>query len=141
MNTSTTSPQTLEDFKVHVKLKLAVLWASFMFHYIYVDYFALYMPGKLNDILAGKVFVFDISWKFLIIALVSVSIPALMMILSVVLQAKVNRWVNMITALVYVPYTLFNLAGEAWPHMIYGAAVEVIVLALIIRYAWKWPRA
>lgn len=35
----------LEDVKVNVKLKLAALWASFMFLYIYVDYFHLYMPG------------------------------------------------------------------------------------------------
>ncbi len=50
-----------EDVKVNVKLKLASLWASFMFLYIYVDYFHLYMPGSLKDILAGKVFVFNIS--------------------------------------------------------------------------------
>jgi len=47
------SPQTvLEDIKVNVKLKLAALWASFMFLYIYVDYFHLYMPGSVEDILA-----------------------------------------------------------------------------------------
>ena len=44
----------LQDIKVPVKLKLAALWASFMFLYIYVDYFALYMPGKIEGILAGK---------------------------------------------------------------------------------------
>ena len=49
----------LEDIKVNVKLKLAALWTSFMFLYIYVDYFALYMPGKIEDILKGRVFVFD----------------------------------------------------------------------------------
>jgi len=32
------------------------------------------------------------------------------------------------------------LAGEAWIHMMIGAFVEVVLLVLIIRYAWKWPR-
>jgi hypothetical protein len=40
----------------------------------------------------------------------------------------------------HIPYMLFNLAGEAWIHMVFGAVVEVALLGLIIRYAWKWPR-
>lgn len=139
MNAHKKTQNVLKDTKVSLKLKLATLWASFMFLYIYVDYFALYMPGKIEDILAGKVFTFEISYIFLLIALISVSIPALMIFLSVALPAKVNRRANIIIATVYIPYTLFNLAGEAWVHMYYGAAVEVALLCLIIWHAWKWP--
>ncbi len=32
-----------------------------MFLYIYVDYFQLYRPGVVDDILVGVVFEFDIS--------------------------------------------------------------------------------
>ena len=81
-----------------------------------------------------------ISQAFLLIALASVTIPALMIFLSVALPAKANRWTNIIVATLLIPYMLFNLVGEAWPHMIFGAAVEVILLLLIIRYAWQWPR-
>ncbi len=130
---------SLEDIKVSVKLKLATLWASFMFLYIYVDYFALYMPGKIEDILKGRVFVFNITQGFLLAALASVTIPALMIFLSVALPAKINRRANIIIAAVYIPFTLFNLAGEAWMHMVFGAVVEVVILCLIIHYAWKWP--
>ena len=131
---------TLEDIKISLKVKLATLWASFMFLYIYVDYFHLYMPGSIKDILAGKVFVFDISYIFLLIAMIFVAIPTLMIFLSVALPAKVNRWTNIIVATVFIPYMLFNLVGEAWVHMYFAAAVEVVLLCLIIRYAWKWPR-
>lgn len=140
MNSQKVPQKALEDIKVNVKLKLAALWASFMFLYIYVDYFALYMPGKIEGILAGKIFIFDISYVFLLIALISVTIPALMIFLSVALPAKVSRWANIIIAAVYIPYTLFNLTGEAWVHMVFGAVVEVALLLLIISYAWKWPK-
>jgi hypothetical protein len=103
--------RALEDIKVSVKLKLAALWASMMFFYIYVDYFGLHMPGHINNILAGKVFVFDITQVFLLTALVLTTIPALMIFLSVALPAKVNRWTNIIVAAVWIPYTLFNLVG------------------------------
>ncbi len=135
-----TQLNTLKDSKVSIQLKLAVLWTSFMFLYIYVDYFALYMPGKVADIQNERVYIFDITQNFLSLALVSVSIPALMIFLSVILSAKINRCTNIIVAIVYIPYSLFNLAGEAWVHMIFGAVVEVGLLVLIIRYAWKWPR-
>ena len=140
MNTQTPSQNVLEDIKVSLKLKLAALWDSFMFLYIYVDYFHLYMPGSIKGILEGKVFVFDISYVFLLIAMIFVAIPTLMIFLSIVLPANVNRWTNIIVAAVFIPYMLFNLAGEAWVHMYFAAALEVFLLCLIIRYSWKWPR-
>lgn len=140
MRTKQTTPYQPEDVKIPVKLKLAACWTSFMFLYIYVDHFALYMPGKIEHILQGNVFVFAITPGFLLAALVSVSIPALMIILSVALPAKTNRWMTLLTATLYIPYTLFNLSGEAWMHMVFGATVEVMLLGLIIRYAWTWPR-
>ena len=132
--------KALEDIKVNVKLKLAALWASLMFLYIYVDYFGLYKPGYIESLIAGKVWEFDISQAFLLIGLASVTIPALMIFLSVALSAKVNRWTNIIVAAVYIPFTLFNLAGEDWNYMTFGAVVEVVLLLLIVCYAWKWPK-
>ncbi len=131
---------TLEDIKVNLKLKLAMLWTSFMFLYLYVDYLHLYMPDSLQDMLAGKVFVFNVDQTFLLAALASVMIPALMIFLSVILSAKINRLTNLIVATVYIPYTLFNLAGDAWLHMMFGALIEVVLLLIIIRCAWNWPR-
>lgn len=130
----------LEDIKVNVKLKLASLWTSLMFLIIYLDYFHLYMPDKIEDILQGRVFVFDITQGFLLVALALVATPALMIFLSVALPAKINRRVNIIIAAVNIPLILFNLAGEAWVHMVIGAVIQVILLCLIITYAWKWPR-
>jgi hypothetical protein len=128
----------LEDVKVNTKVKLAALWTAFMFLYTYVDYFGLYKPDYINNILAGKVFVFDITQVFLLTGLALTTIPALMIFLSVALSAKVNRWTNIIVAVVYIPYTLFNLTGDFWMYLVYGAVVEVVLLSLIIRYAWKW---
>lgn len=134
------TPNQLEDIKVNLKLKLASLWTSLMFLIIYLDYFHLYMPDKIEDILQGRVFVFDITQGFLLVALALVATPALMIFLSVTLPAKINRRVNIIIAAVNIPLILFNLAGEAWVHMVIGAVIQVILLCLIINYAWRWPR-
>ncbi len=81
----------MEYIKVSLKLKLVALWTSLMFLVIYLDYFHLYMPGKIEEILAGKMFVFDITQVALLAGLGTVTIPALMISFSVVLPAKVNR--------------------------------------------------
>ncbi|MBY0427261.1 MAG: hypothetical protein K2Q22_16620, partial [Cytophagales bacterium] len=107
---------------------------------IYVDHFALYMPGAIANILKGKVFEFDISPTFIFVALFLATIPMLMIFLSVALPAKANRMTNIVVGIVMIPYMIFNLAGEAWAHMYFAAAVEVVLLGLIIRYAWNWPR-
>lgn len=140
MNTQRSTQNKLKDEKVSIKLKLAALWTSLMFLIIYLDYFHLYMPGKIADIQMGRVYVFDISQGFLMVALALVAVPAMMIFLSVSLPAIINRWANIIFAALNIPCILYNLAGEAWMHMVLGAVVQVILLSLIIRYAWKWPR-
>jgi hypothetical protein len=131
----------LKKIQTSVPVRLATLWASLMMLSIYVDYFHLYMPGSLQSMLAGKVYVFDISYTFLMVAMSLVAVAAVMMFLAVTLPPAANRWTNIIVASFYIPYMLFNLVGEAWPHMYLAAAVEVILLCCIIRYAWRWPRA
>lgn len=139
MNSQKSPKNALKDIEANARLMISAAWSSFMFLYIYVDYFHLYMPKSINDLISGRVFEFEINPSFLFIALVSVTIPALMIFLSIVLPAKISRWSNLGVATIYIPYTLFNLAGEAWLHMMFGAAVEVALLLAIIWNAWKWP--
>lgn len=130
----------LEDVKVHVKLKLAALWASVMFVYVYVDVLGFYRPGVIEEILAGFMWDFEITQTLLVAALVLMTIPSLMVFLSLALPARANRWTNIVVAALYVPISIFNVIGEAWVFYFWFAViVEVALLALVIRYAWTWP--
>jgi len=131
----------LEDRQIPVQAKLAAAWTSFMFLYIYVDYLHLYKPGVIEDILAGVVWEFNISQTFVTVALTSVAIPILMVMLSMTLPARANRTINLVVASLYVPYSIFNLVGGSWMYFYgLGVVLEVIVLAVILRFAWTWPR-
>ena len=137
------SQSTLEDLRMPVQAKLAAAWTSFMFLYIYVDYFHLYKPGVIDNLRAGDVFEYDISPTLLTIMLASVAIPALMVMLSMTLPARVNRATNLVFALLYIPYSVVNAAGESWDWaFFYGLSIglEVLLLAFILRSAWTWPR-
>ena len=143
MSKETNSISTLQDPGIPVQAKLAAAWTSFMFLYIYVDYLHLYKPGAIDDILAGRVFEFDISQTFVVIALTSVAIPIFMGLLSMTLPARVSRAMNLVVATLYIPVSAFNAAGESWTYFyFYGLSIglEVLLLAFILRSAWTWPR-
>src|SRR5919106_4587522 len=105
---------TYEDTRIPVQAKLAAAWTSFMFLYIYIDYFHLYKPGVIDDLRAGVVFEFDITPTLLTIFVAVVAIPALMVMLSMTLPARVNRAANLVVASLYIAVSVFNAVGESW---------------------------
>lgn len=131
----------LQDAGVPVQAKLAAAWASFMFLYVYVDILGLYMPGVIDDIRAGIVWELQISQTWAVGALTLMAIPILMVVLSITLPARANRVINLVVASVYVLVSAANALGEAWTYYFtLAVGLEVVVLALILRYAWTWPR-
>ncbi|NUR90130.1 MAG: hypothetical protein HOY71_39155 [Nonomuraea sp.] len=143
MTTRTETPALLDNRPLPVQAKLAAAWTSFMFLYIYVDYFHLHKPGVIDNLRAGLVFEFDVSPMLLTMMLASVAIPALMVMLSMTLPARVNRATNLVVASLYIPYSVFNAAGESWdwaPFYGLSIGVEVLLLAFVLRSAWTWPR-
>jgi hypothetical protein len=124
------------DTKIDVKLKLAALWASMMFCYVYGDILSLYKPGVIEDIMAGDMPLG--SQESLLAAAMLMAIPILMIFLSVVLPAKANRPANI---LVGIAYTGVNLAAFMEPdaYYVFFGTVEVMITLLIIWHAWKWP--
>lgn len=129
----------LEDYKVNIKIKLAALWTAVMFLFVYVDIFAFYKPGTITDILAGKVWEFDISQMWALTALILMAVPILMIYMSLVLKAKINRWLNIIVGILYVLVAMVNPIGESWAFLYLGFFIELVLLILIVWNAWKWP--
>jgi hypothetical protein len=144
MSNTTNVTNPLQDPRIPVQAKLAAAWTSFMFLYIYVDYLALYKPGIIDDILAGIVHEFDTGPTFVALALTLMAIPILMIVLSMVLPARANRTINLFVASLYIPVSIYNVAGEeSWTYSyFYGLSIglEVLLLAFILRSAWTWPR-
>ena len=135
------SQSTLEDLRMPVQAKLAAAWTSFMFLYVYVDILKFFMPGTIDDILVGVVWEFDVSQVFMVVALSLMAVPILMVFLSITLPTRANRLMNLIVAPIYVVVSAFNALGESWTYYYtLSIGLEVIVLALIVRYAWTWPR-
>ncbi|HIH01401.1 TPA: hypothetical protein HA259_04885 [Thermoplasmata archaeon] len=128
--------KSLADTKMDIKTKLAALWASMMFCYVYGDLLSLYKPGVIEDIMAEALPIG--SPESLVAAAIMMVIPIMMIFLSVALPAKTNRPANILVA---IGYTGVNLAAFTEPdaYYVFFGAVEVLITLLIIWHAWKWP--
>ena len=131
----------LRDFEISVKFKLAALWATVMFCYLYGDYFELYVPKKVEGLMNGENML-DSPTKLFIAAFLLL-IPALMVCLSVILRPFPNRILNICCGIFY---TLFVASVgvssiSSWrAFYVFYAGVEVCLTSLIVWYAWRWER-
>jgi Family of unknown function (DUF6326) len=132
----------LQDTKVDVKVVLSSLWISMMFVFAYVDIFGFWRADVINGALAGKVpgAGVKITQSFLAFATVYILIPSLMVVVSLIASARINRTANIVASLIYAASVVGYLIGETWWYYIVGSIVEVMLLLSIARVAWTWPK-
>jgi uncharacterized membrane protein len=141
MNSNKTNSGDFEDVKINIKIKLSALWVSVTLCYLYGDYFELYVPKKVEGLISGDNML-DSPMK-LFSASVLMTIPALMVFLSLVLKPALNRGLNIVFGLIFTAIMVliaFNSLALWWTYYVFLAIVESIITSLIVWYAWTWPR-
>lgn len=129
----------LQDVKVHVRFKLAALWASVMSCYIYGDFLGLYRPGDVKGILNGQGLLGPTSQASLLVVAILIAVPAVMIFLSLVLPPALSRWLNILVGAILTAIVLVTIPGS-WAFYIFLSAIEVVLQSLAVWYAWRWPR-
>lgn len=130
----------LEEARVSVRLKLAALWTSVMLCYVYGDYFELYVPGKLQEMLNGEMALGTVTQGMLAGMATLMAVPSLMIFLSLALPAAISRWLNVGSGLFYATIMLLILVNGAWAFYMLFATIEIILTLLVVWHAWRWPR-
>ena len=127
--------------KVNVKVKLALLWVALMFFYLYNDLFSLFQPGHVEELVGGQLEGITFTQEILFGAAILMALPSTMVFLSLTLQAKVNRLVNIIVGIFHIVVMLGTLLvpGELWAYYALYMILEAVFIILIIWHAWKWP--
>jgi hypothetical protein len=130
----------LEDVRVPTRYKLSAIWTSVMFCYIYADYFELYVPGKLQGMLAGQMLPLGpVTQGILMGTAAMLALPSLMILMSVTLKATLNRWLNVIVGSIYTAIQIAVVAKSGWGFYIALGILEAGLTALIVWTAWAWP--
>jgi len=131
----------MKDFEINIKLKLAALWTAATFCYLYGDYFELYTPDKVESLISGEN-VLNSPMALFIASLIMV-IPPLMIVASLLLKPKPNKWLNIIFGAIFTIMQTLVALGSITPwysFYVFLAIVEAILTAVIVWNAYKWPR-
>ncbi len=131
----------LEDFKVNVRIKLSALWTAVMFCYIYGDYFELYVPKKVEELLTGQN-ILDSTMKLFTVTVI-LAIPALMIFLSLMLKPTLSKWLNIGVGVFFTLFTL--LVGissiSKWrTFYVFLSLLESVITVIIVWQAWTWSK-
>ena len=116
------------------KIKIAALWILFEFCMFTVPIIEMYIPDFVENAVAQT------TPEMLVVLAFATMIPPILAFLSLILKDPINRWLNIIVAIVFValsPIGIIDVPTEYYAPMILIAIVEVIAAALIVWYAWK----
>jgi hypothetical protein len=103
---------------VDVKIILSALWVAAMF---------VWQQGDVQRLYSGD-----------FITAITMTIPVVMIILSLTLNYPVNRWANIIIGIFYTGYNLVGLPRYPSAYDKFLLFVSIVFTALIVWFAWKW---
>ena len=127
---------------VNVKIKLAALWIAVEFCFVYGDLLRLYSgdyvagEGIGGIPVEGMLISLDLLW---LIAAITMAIPIVMIVLSVMLKYKANRWTNIVVSILFIIYNIIGLSGgypSAYDKFL--IILSLVFNVLIVWYAGRW---
>jgi amino acid transporter len=117
-----------------VKIILSATWVALMLTYLLGDVLRIYAGDFKPGEIAGK----KITQNLLLGIAILIAIPILMFFLSPTLNYPVNRWANIIAAIVFFGFNLLGLPTYRSNYDRFLLLVGLGFNALTIWYAWQW---
>ena len=118
-----------------IKVRLSTLWVVVLFNMVFADIVGFMTPGDLEKIIAGDVGI-QITQELLLLFSLLLEIPIAMVFLSRVLTRQVNRWTNILAAIITIMFVIGG--GSSYLSYLFFASVEVVCLLAIVWFSWRW---
>jgi len=131
MSINTTSAE-----KVDTKVMLSTLWIVVMINMLKADILSLFIPDAVSEVERTAASVGATIPQLMLAGAVMGQLGIAMIVLSRVLKFGINRWTNIVVAIVTLAYIWGGMAS--YPHYIFIAIVESLCLLLIVWFAWAW---
>jgi hypothetical protein len=118
----------------NVQIKLSALWVALMLTYLLGDVLRIFS----GDFKAGENMGEKVSQGMYLGMAILMTIPIVMVFLSLTLQQPVNRWANIIFPILFFAFNLVGLPTYPSAYDKYLIVVGLVFNALTFWYAWKW---
>lgn len=125
------------------KVILSTLWVFFILNILYADIISLMeatFSGYESSTAENAELISTIVTPEMLLGIsIILELGIVMVVLSRVLKHAVNRWANIVIAIIQTLVLLASLfVGTPKMYYIFFATIEVITLLSIIWYAWSW---
>ena len=120
------------------KVILSALWIFATLNYLYCDVLGLMDSALLNQYLAGEVNGMTIDQNFLLAAAILMEIPIAMVLLSLILKYKANRWTNIIAGSIKTIAMIATMFVGPTLYYLFFGTIEIATTIFIVWYAWNW---
>ena len=117
-----------------IQIKLSALWVALMLTYLLGDVLRIFS----GDFKAGEIGGMKVSQTMWLGIAIIMVIPIVMVVLSITLNDPVNRWVNIIVAIVFFIFNLIGLPTYPSAYDKFLILVGLVFNALTVWYAWGW---
>jgi len=130
----------MED--VNVRIKIAVLWLFLVVGYTAYTILDTARPGVKEGMTLGGVYEgIKVTEGLLLFFTIFWLIPLTMAFLSLILKGSANRWANIIVSIIWGVIWVMDMIEGGLLQAQYLILVSMfVVVALIVQYAWKWPK-
>ena len=116
------------------QIRLAALWVALMLTYLLGDVLRIYSGDFVAGEIGGKRLT-QVQWLGIAMLMV---IPIIMVLLSLTLGHSVNRWANIIVAMLFFGFNLIGLPTYPSAYDKFLIVVGLVFNVLTVWYAWKW---
>lgn len=125
------------------KVILSTLWVLFILNIIYADVFSLIdVTFSGTDVSAaenGELISSIVTPGMLLLIAIILESGMLMIVLSRLLKRAINRWANIVIAIIQALVLIASLfVGTPKIYYVFFATVELTTLLFIVWYAWSW---
>mgnify|MGYP000078033189 FL=1 len=108
--------------------------------YIYCDYFEFYTPNKIEGMINGTT-IFGSGDQSTLLGLSSIMlVTSLMICLSVLLPATINRVLNILIGFIMTLMQVYIAYIAGWYFYKMYAIVEATLTLIVVWQAWNWPK-
>jgi hypothetical protein len=117
-----------------MKITLSALWVALMFTYLLGDVLRIFS----GDFQAGAIGSMQVTQGMFLGMAILFVVPIAMIVLSLTLKQPVNRWANIIVAIIFFVFNLIGLPTYPSAYDKFLIGVSLVFNVLTVWYAWRW---
>lgn len=119
---------------IDTRITLCILWVALMLTYLLGDVLRIFS----GDFVPGEIQGMKVSQGMWLGIAAFMVIPIVMIFLSLVLDQPVNRWANIIVAVLFFGFNLMGLPTYPSAYDKFLIVVGLVFNVLTVWYAWNW---